>query len=393
MRILLCNKFYYRRGGDCVYTMNLERLLKDHGHEVAVFAMDHPDTVETPWRSFFPSEVNLDSAASKLRFFGRSLGMGEAATRFKALLKAFKPDVVHLNNIHSQLSPIIAELAHKRGCKVVWTLHDYKLLCPRYDCLRNGKIPCEACFSDKKNVLRYSCMKNSLPASVMAYCEAVKWRRARLEACTDVFICPSHYIKTKMEQGGFDSAKLHYLCNFIDVEKCRREAYDKRENYYCYVGRLNAEKGIETLTKVAAELPYRLVVVGDGPLKGRLKASANIDYIGRKDWDEIKDLAGKARFLVVPSEWYENNPLSVIEALCLGTPILGAKIGGIPELVEEGVSGALFTSGDKASLSSAIQKLFEQQFDYDAIAAGAQARFYAESYYLCLMDLYGSKHD
>lgn len=393
MRILLCNKFYYRRGGDCVYTLNLEKLLKDHGHEVAVFAMEHPDTVDTPWRGYFLSEVNLDSSASKLRFFGRSLGMGETASRFKALLKAFRPDVVHLNNIHSQLSPVIAELAHQFGCKVVWTLHDYKLLCPRYDCLRNGKTPCEACFSDKKNVLRYSCMKNSLPASVMGYCEAVKWHRARLEACTDAFICPSHFIKAKMEQGGFNSAKLYHLCNFIDIEKCCQEEYDQREDYYCYVGRLSGEKGVETLTSVAAELPHKLVVVGDGPLKETLPQADNIVYTGRKGWNDIKRIVGRARFLVIPSEWYENNPLSVIEALCLGTPILGAKIGGIPELVEEGVSGSLFTSGDKGSLASAIQKMFRLPFDYDSIAADAQASFYAESYYLCLMDIYGGRND
>lgn len=390
MRILLCNKYYYRRGGDCVYTMGLEELLRAHGHAVAVFAMDHPETLDTPWRKYFPSEVNLESAVSKARFFVRSLGDGQTASRFKALLDDFKPDIVHLNNIHSQLSPVIAEIAHKRGCRVVWTLHDYKLLCPRYDCLRRGLSACEACFGDKLNVLRYSCMKNSLPASVMAYCEAVKWSRSRLEACTDAFICPSRFMKTKMEQGGFTASKLHHLCNFIDTDKCRLPDYGERDDYYCYVGRLSSEKGVETLTRVAATLPYRLVVVGDGPLREKLTKADHIEYVGRKEWQDVKRIVARARFLVIPSECYENNPLSVIESLCLGTPVLGARIGGIPELIEEGRNGLCFTSGGESSLKAGVEEMFGRHFNHAEIAGTACALYSQKSYYEELIKLYNN---
>lgn len=390
MKILLCNKFYYRRGGDCVYVLNLEELLQSHGHEVAVFAMDHPDTLDTPWRKYFPSEVNLDSTISKARFFMRSLGGGETASRFIALLDAFKPDVVHLNNIHSQLSPVIAKLAHKRGCRVVWTLHDYKLLCPRYDCLKKGEILCEACFNDKRNVLRNSCMKNSLPASVMAYCEAVKWNRSRLEACTDAFICPSLFMKAKMEQGGFNADKLFHLCNFIVTDKCLRSDYGKRDDYYCYVGRLSSEKGVETLTRVAATLLHKLVVVGDGPLMEKLTKADNIAYVGRKDWQDVKRIVGRARFLVIPSECYENNPLSVLESLCLGTPVLGARIGGIPELIDEGRNGLCFESGDKESLAFTIERMFQLDSNYSSIASESLARFSSDNYYSRIMDIYNA---
>lgn len=149
----------------------------------------------------------------------RPLGTNEVKRKFCALLDEFKPDVVHLNNIHTQLSPIIAELAHEREIKVVWTLHDLKLLCPRYDCLRNGKIACEECFMDKRKVLEYKCMKNSIVASFLAYKEAVSWNRERLEKCTDIFICPSLFIANKMIQGGFNKTKMCTLCNFIDIEK------------------------------------------------------------------------------------------------------------------------------------------------------------------------------
>ena len=388
MRILLSNKIYSRGGGASIYTLNLEELLRDKGHDVAFFAMEHPLALDSKWSKYFPSEVNLKSTASKLRFIPRCLGDRETASKFKSMLEEFRPDVVHLNNIHSQLSPVIAEIAHKRGCRVVWTLHDYKLLCPRYDCLRNGKQSCEACFYDKRNVLRHKCMKNSLPSSVIAYCEALKWNRATLEACTDAFICPSLFMKTKMEQGGFDARKLHHLCNFIDVSQCERKRYDERDDYYCYIGRLSHEKGVKTLTEVASHLPYKLVVVGNGPLSGELTRASNIEYAGLKDWEGVKRIVSHARFLVIPSEWYENNPLSVIEALSLGTPVLGARIGGIPELIDKGTDGLCFESGNEEALARQIQKMFTLDFDYAAIAAKAQARFSSETYYTRIMEIY-----
>lgn len=387
MRILLCNKFYYRRGGDCIYTLGLEKLLKERGHEVAVFSMRHPDNADTVWSRFFPSEVNMNSIAGKAGFLSRSLGDRETCRKFSALLDEFRPDVVHLNNIHSQLSPVIARIAHTRAIRVVWTLHDYKLLCPRYDCLKNGSQPCEACFTDKKQVLLNRCMKNSLPASVLAYLEALKWNRRVLDDCTDVFICPSRFMRDKMLQGGFPERKLVYLPNFVDTESCRRPDYGDRRDYYCYVGRLSHEKGIGTLVDAAKGLPWRLVVAGDGPLKDRLNDVSHIEYVGKQDWAGVKELVGGARFSVIPSEWYENSPLSVIESLCLGTPVLGADMGGIPELVSPG-TGLIFRSGDSAGLAAGITEMFSRDFDYSRIAADAQARFDADAYLGKLQQIY-----
>ena len=180
MKILLANKFYYRRGGDCVHTLNLEQLLKAHGHEVAVFAMDYPENLKTQWSKYFPSEVKFKLGTGMIEALMRPFGTREVQRKFNAALNDFHPDVVHLNNIHSQLSPVIAEMAHERGIKVVWTLHDYKLLCPRYDCLRNGETVCESCFADKHKVLEYKCMKNSKVASFLSYGEAMKWHRGAL---------------------------------------------------------------------------------------------------------------------------------------------------------------------------------------------------------------------
>lgn len=387
MRILLSNKFYYRRGGDCIYMLNLEQLLKAHGHEVAVFAMDYPENEETPWKKHFPQNM------TKLMAFTRPFGSREVKTKFTKLLDDFKPDVVHLNNIHTQLSPVIAELAHRRDIRTVWTLHDYKLLCPRYDCLRDGKTICELCFNgDKSPCKTYYCMKGSRLASLVGYKEAVMWNRERLEACTDLFICPSRFMAEKMAQGGFRKDKLHVLCNFIDVEKCRKTDYTKAD-YYCYVGRLSHEKGVSTLIKAAAQLPYKLKIIGGGPLLEQLKnmnkeLNGNIDFLGFKQWDDIKTLVGKARFSVTPSEWYEVFGLVNIEAQCLGTPILGARIGGIPELIDEGVNGMTFESGNVDDLAGKIKVMYNTEFGYKAIADSAMKRYDAENYYNEIMKIY-----
>ena len=383
MKVLLANKFYYRRGGDCIYMLNLEQLLKAHGHEVAVFAMDYPENFDTPWKKYFPGNM------SKLMAFTRPFGSLEVKRKFSSLLDEFCPDVVHLNNIHTQLSPVMAELAHKRGIRVVWTIHDLKLVCPRYDCLQNGKRLCQECFTDKTAVLRHRCMKNSLLASIIAYREAMVWNRDRLERSTDVFLCPSQFMADKMIEGGFKKEKLRVLCNFIDVKKCQCDS-EVRADYYCYVGRVSDAKGVRTLVEAANRLPYTLKIIGDGDILNELKSSAkpNVEFLGYQNWDVIKDIESKARFTVLGSEIYENNPLSVIESECLGTPVLGARIGGIPELIEEGVTGATFTAGDVDELVNKIRQMWETEFNYKQIATSSQQRFNSEKYENDLLSLY-----
>lgn len=383
MKILLSNKFYYRRGGDCIYMLNLEQLLKSHGHDVAIFAMDYPENIETPWKQYFPQNM------SKLMAFTRPFGSKEVKVKFNKLLDDFRPEVVHLNNIHTQLSPVIVEIAYQRRIKTVWTIHDLKLLCPRYDCLRNGKTLCEACFSDKKNVLKYNCMKNSKLASIIAYKEAITWNKDRLESCTDTFICPSQFMADKMKEGGFNPQKLTILSNFIDTLKCKKDSYNKAE-YYCFIGRLSHEKGIKTLIEAANMLPYTLKIIGCGPLENEMKklAKSNIEFMGYQSWEKIKEIAGKSRFNVLSSEVFENNPLSIIEAQCLGTPVLGARIGGIPELITEGINGMCFESKNVNDLKEKIQIMFQSQFNYENIAQTAQEKYNAENYYQQLINIY-----
>lgn len=395
-RILIANKFYYPRGGDCIVAMNLERLLKEQGHDVAVFAMQYPENVDSGWNDYYPSQVDFaGSLGNKLKAAKRLMGWGDIKTSFAKILDDFKPDIVHLHNIHSYLSPVLAQLAKCRGCRVVWTLHDYKLVCPSYACLLDGK-PCEKCIGrGKMHVLKNRCMKGSLAASAMAYIEALKWNLNVLDRCADAFICPSDFMASKMRKDGFSPQKLHVACNHIDPEKL--QLFDslniEREYYYVYVGRLSAEKGVETLLNVASRLPYTLKVAGDGPLRKQLgdqyAGSKNIEFLGHQNAQQVATLLSKAHFSVVPSEWYENNPLSVIESLCAGTPVVGARIGGIPELIDES-NGIIFTSGNREELKATIDQAFNHEWKYDTIKECSNKRFSPNEHLNQVLNIYNS---
>lgn len=384
MKILLANKFYYRRGGDCIVTMALEDLLKAHGHEVAIFAMDYPENVDSPWKKYWPSNM------SKMKAFTRPFGDDEVRQKFTQLLDDFRPDVVHLHNVHTQLSPLIAEIAHKKGIKVFWTLHDTKLVCPCYTCMRDGQW-CEECFTDKTAVIMHKCMPGSIPGAVIGYLEQRKWNAERLQACTTKFLPPSQFMADTCIRGGYDANKFEVLCNFIDVNKVANPNFEKGD-YYCYLGRVTEVKGIRTLCEAAKQLPYKLKVIGGGDILDELKtAYPNIEYLGQKDWNEFRPVLEGAKFMVLPSEWSENNPLTVIEAQSLGTPVLGARIGGIPELIEDSLSGMTFESGNVADLKDKIQKMWETTFNYESLAKNAVARYSSEAYYEKLMNIYNNK--
>lgn len=397
MKILLVSKYYYRRGGDCIYTLNIEELLKAYGHEVAVFAMRHPENLPNRWGRFWPSEIEIQTSSNIMKKLARPFGSKEVKRNFKELLDAFQPDIVHANIIHTHLSPIVMEIAKARGIRTVWTMHEYKLLCPRYVCLRDGKV-CELCFKhgghrrwrDLLHCIRHKCMKGSVAYSFIGYLEALCWHPYRLQSITDAFVCPTRFMAEKMIQGGFPASKIHVLLHYVDAEKCKGPICDK-DDYCCYFGRLSEEKGLSTLIDAANSIPeHKLVIVGDGPMRDELqrKANKNITFVGALAWDRLKQIVSKARFTVVPSEWYEVGPLTAVESLCLGTPVLGARIGNIPSLIDEPHTGLTFESGYVNDLQSKIRQMFDMKFSYEEIAVKSRCQYDAETYYSRLLNIY-----
>jgi glycosyltransferase involved in cell wall biosynthesis len=396
MRILLANKFYYPRGGDCIYTIELEKLLKNKGHEVAMFSMQHSSNQASEFEEYFPRNVDFNRRTFKnlTSLLVRPFGALEVKRKFNRLICDFKPDIIHLNNIHSQLSPILALLGYRNSIPVVWTLHDYKLVCPAYLLLNQGKI-CESCLNSKLNVIAKKCIKNNYLASLLAFFEASKWNASKLNTITDQFISPSHFLKDTMVKGGIDCDKIEVIHNFVNNTTAIK-ATNSNADYYCYVGRLSSEKGVELLLKAASELPdYMLKIVGTGPLENSLKSAnknKHIKFLGYKTGEELKSIISGSRFLVVPSNWFENNPLIIIEALCMGVPVLGSNIGGIPELIKDGYNGLLFEPDNIRELTDKINLLWREQnkFDRHEIACRAVVDFKSDTYYEALIKLYNS---
>lgn len=393
MRILLSNKFFYPRGGDCIHTMQLKELLEKNGHEVAVFAMQFPENQEHTYAAYWPSEVSFvkKSPQKILASLIRPFGVTEVKKKWTKLLNDFRPDIVHLHNIHSQLSPVIGLIAKTKNIPVVWTLHDYKLLCPAYTFRdRSGNV-CEDCLQKPETVIRKKCIKGSSFASLLGYLEYKKWNKNLLSSVTSQFIAPSAFIKHKMIAGGFPDNQITHLYNFSGDEKFVNKPVLQRNNTVLYFGRLSQEKGVETLCRAFKRIVgMKLIVIGDGPIKYSLQneyASTDIEFTGYQPWSVIQEYLSKAAFAVVPSEWYENNPLTILEALALGTPVLGADIGGIPELISEN-NGMLFQPGNVTSLLQKINEMKEKKWMYETISENAKKRFSMEAFYKKLLYIY-----
>ena len=345
LKILIVSKFLYARGGAEVYAMNLGEMLQKQGHEVCFFSMHHPQNIHVNEDKYFAKEVSFfqPSISGKINAALRIFGTG-IRRNYEKILDDFQPDIVHLNNIHSYLSPIVARLAHKKGIKVIWTVHDYKLI-------------------------------------------AVYWNKERLSEWTDAFICPSNFIAQKMMKGGYSADKLHVICNFINDEKVKfiiESTSQERESAYAYIGRLSEEKGVIELLKVADRLPYKLYIAGNGPLENELKrvySSNHIKFLGHLSAMEIIGLLKRVQFSMVPSICYENNPLSAIESLCCGTPVCGRRIGGIPELLEKDADNRLFSNEVELITSLSDMFISSSEVDRQKLSLTSCERFSAELYY------------
>ena len=368
MKILMINKFLHPNGGSETYIFRLGDSLTAQGHEVQYFGMEHEGRCVGNRVNAYTSDMDFHggSKLAKLTYPMKTIYSSEARKKLRLVLADFQPDVCHLNNFNYQLTPsILLEIAKwkKEGhpCRVVYTAHDLQLVCPNHMCNNpNTGENCEKCLGGHfENCALGRCIHGSLAKSAIGTLEAMLWNGCGVYKNIDVMICCSEFLKRKMDSNPLFAGKTLALHNFVD--KAEKQETEK-QNYVLYFGRFSREKGIDTLIQVCKELPeIPFVFAGTGPLEEELAGVPNIQNVGFQRGQDLETLIRQARFSVCPSQWYENCPFSVMESQLYGTPVLGADIGGIPELIEEGKTGELFESGNAAQLKEKIKMLWENR--------------------------------
>ncbi|KAF0191315.1 MAG: group 1 glycosyl transferase [Gammaproteobacteria bacterium] len=386
-RLLSINNYHYRRAGSDALFLDQDRLFQARGWQTAVFSMKHRDNLATPWQEFFVDELEFGgdySLPTRLRLAGKVLYSREARANISRLLDRYSPDVVHIHSIYHHISPAILPVLGRRSVPIVMTAHDYKLLCPAYK-MYDGNSVCEECRGGRVlPLIRKRCLHGSAAVSSLVAMESVFHRWAGFyERHIDRLICPSRFMFDKFVAWGWPSERLVHLCNFFD-ERLWTPSFQPGR-YFLYFGRLAPEKGLATFIRAAAQAKSAIKIVGWGAERNFLQTLADqlhvaVEFIDHVPPALLASLIGNARAVVVPSEWYENASLAILESFASGKPVIAAGIGGIPEMVIDGDNGWLFPPGDAAALASRLDEVASMP-DSEVESFGRRARLFVERHY------------
>lgn len=369
MNILIVNTRHYFGGGDSTYTFSLASLLKSKGHNVYFFAMKSEKNIPDPNEDLFVSYIDFKelnrkkNLRSALQVLSRVIYSKEARSKLSMLLDRIRVNIniIHLQNIHGHLSPSIIYEANKRRIPLIWTLHDYKLVCPNTHFIidSTGEI-CEACIlGNYFNAIKKKCKKNSLLASLMACIEAYSHKIMNIRSKIDLFISPSNFLKQKLLEAGFSREKIVCLPFFLpDSIFIEKDNSDK--GYLLYMGKIEPVKGLIPLLK-ASRICDGITLKIAGRMDQTFKSTfdklipENVEYVGMKQGKELEDLVLGARAIVLPSLCYENQPFSVLEAFARAKPVIVSNIGGMSELVKQEEIGILVPPGNVELLAEAMR--------------------------------------
>lgn len=405
MKILQINVFNYRKGGSEAVYFNTIELLKQNGNEVVNFALKWPENYSSRYEKYFPESKETRKGLFKpvkniINYFYDT----EAAHKIEKLIEKEKPDIAQIHLLWGQITGSILPVLKRHNIPVIFTIHEYRIVCPAYT-FRNGRGKvCEECQGKYfYQCIFNKCCKGNYGLSIMMAAEQYFRNKVTNPAkYTDGLIYVSKFAKEKLEQYMPALKEKHniVLYNLTDNISNSITETIKRDKYYLFFGRLSYEKGVKTLIETFKKRPNSILkIAGTGPMETELKQFvkdnhiANIEFLGYKSGDELKTLVKEAYFILVPSEWYENNPMTIVEGYATGVPVIGAKIGGIPEIIEEGKTGYLFNPGKVDELFQIIQTTdslpAKQYQDLQQNALNfAKQHFNKNNYYPQLIDFY-----
>ena len=402
MKIIYLNNYHYIRGGAEKVFFDEMDLMRGRGHEVIGFTRRHKQDLASPYSGYFPPDIETNKVRFSLRGLKTSIEVihsFETRRMLKKLVRSTGPEIAHAHNIYGRLTTSVMDYLKDEGIPAVMTLHDYKLACPAYNFTYQSHI-CEDC-----KVHRYyravmkRCHKGSYAASLVYAVESYyNWILRKYENNIGIFVAPSGFLKNKLVEYGWPAQRIRHVPNFID--HTRYLPNYTRGEFFLYLGRLSEEKGVRVLIEAFKRIKKNgisLVVAGEGPLRGTLeemsRPDSRISFTGHISGDALRETTRRALAVILPSVCYENAPISLLEAMAYGKPVIGAAIGGIPEMVEEGRNGFLFAPEDVRDLSDKMESLLDLS-ETSVAGMGKAARekvvndFSADAHYERIMCIY-----
>lgn len=355
-------------GGSDRYFFELGNLLQQHGHTVVPFCGASEQNEDSEFERYFPAcaDTHNPKATDALKF----LYSADARRKIDLAITEQSPDIAHLHIYYGKLTSSILAPLKRNGIPIVQSLHEYKLLCPVYTCVRNDVI-CEDCGGQKYwKTLAHRCNRGSILRSAASTVESYLSKALGSFDKIDHFIGVSQFMTDKMLSIGIPREKISTVHNFVDCSRfpLTRNTGSNAGKYVLYFGRLEATKGLFNLLEAMRENPQlRCVIAGTGSAQSALENHAdklgltNIEFVGFVQGDALRTLVQEALCTVLPSEWYENCPMSLLESLAYGCPVIGARIGGIPELINDGEDGIIVEPGEPADLAAALKAMSDNK--------------------------------
>ena len=381
MKVVQVHNYYRNPGGEDVVVDAEGNLLREHGHSVSLFSASNAEITD----------------AQQLRVALGAVWSHRSYRRFRAFLRGSNPDVVHCHNTFPLLSPAVYYAAHAERVPVVQTLHNFRLACPNALLFRDGQ-PCEECVDRviKWPAVQHKCYRGSgLGSAAVAATLAVHRSFGTWDRRVDLFVLLTEFARKRMIVAGLPAARMAVKPNLIEEDYGPGRGGD---DSVAFVGRLSPEKGVRVLLEAWKE-PSRLpplLMVGDGPLRGEVEQAAeanpNIQYHGYQPREHVMELMGRVSALVFPSIWYEGMPITILEALSRGTPVLASSVGGLPDIVENGQTGWLVPPGDPVALRHRVGNIVRAGDELARMRRRAREKFEkcfsADQNYRMLMDIY-----
>jgi glycosyltransferase involved in cell wall biosynthesis len=371
--VLILHNRYRQAGGEDMVVEAEQGILEANGHRVVLLTVDNAQIPENA------------GVTRTLRLAAGTVWSRAAASLVRRAIERERPDVVHVHNFVPLLSPVVHRTAHASGVAVVQTLHNYRLVCPAGTLFRDGH-PCEDCVGRRVAwpAVLHACYRSSRPQSAVVATMLASHRAIGTWADdVDLYVAVSNFLRDRIVAGGYPAERIVVKGNFVEDPNTGGSPAkaDAPRSGMLFVGRLSPEKGIDRLVEAWDSMPNppELQIAGVGPQEPLVHAAAarnaRIRYAGRLDQAEVRHAMATSQALVFASRWYEGQPITILEAMAAGLPVIAPRIGAIPELIEDGRTGILFDPGTPGALAAAVGRGAADPTRLRALGAAARERY------------------